>query len=202
MALTRDTLIERVQSSGAVRLLFDTNAVEMHRAFHRLCDEINRLNHTMKPRHIDMFISAVAHTEKLFHLKQQIGAPFDVRVAMAGLTNVGVKVLPFAIEHAHATALLLGKRYEKRDDWRDAKRKRCLQCLGARPEDSVGKNCSATIDWLIAAHAIHENCILVTDDRGIEFRDVLDKITMDTLEQAIGELLRTSERESPEAGPS
>ena len=175
---------------------------DVHRAFHQLCDEINRLNHTMKPRHIAMFISAVAHTEKLFHLKQQIGAKFDVTVAMEGLTNIGVEVLPFAIKHAHATAELLGTRYEKRDDWRDAKRKRCLQCLGARPEDSDGRNCSATIDWLIAAHAIHENCILVTDDRGIEFKDVLAKIRLKTLAQAISELRRTNERETPGAGSS
>lgn len=187
--MTADELIARVQSAASVRLLFDTNAVEKNGRFHRLCDQVNRLNHTFDEPRVAMYVSAAAHAEKLFHLKQKLGDEFDVHTAMAGLNDIGVDVLPFATQHAHATAELLGERYPDRDAWRDAKRKRCLHCLHAKAEDSKGRNCNATIDWLIAAHAVHERCILVTDDRGVEFKDVLEKIRLESLERAVGELL-------------
>jgi len=80
-------------------------------------------------------------------------------------------------------------RYPTRDEWLKAKIERCAKCLGI-DKDEVNKNksCSATIDWLIAGYAVAEKCLLITDDRGIEFEGISCKTKLETLEQGLHEL--------------
>jgi predicted nucleic acid-binding protein len=54
------------------------------------------------------------------------------------------------------------------------------------------------VDWLIAGHALADGCILVTDDRGPEFRQVIDRVRLDTLRQALVRMLETA---APPAQP-
>jgi hypothetical protein len=67
-----------------------------------------------------------------------------------------------------------------------------LQCLGL-PRDQIvpgsGRQCGATVDWLVAGHADAEHLVLVTDDTDPEFEQVRRKTPLGTLAAAVEELL-------------
>jgi predicted nucleic acid-binding protein len=188
-AMTAEELIERARQP--VRLLLDTNAVFSHRRLGELCKAVNRLN--ASGARIGLFVSAVVHAEKLFDLRQGLGAHYDLVHVSNAMKARGLGVLPFDLDHADATAALLARSFPTRDAWREAKCKRCVDCLGLGhagvTTPGKGATCSATVDWLIAGHAQAEQCILVTDDRGVEFRHVASQVKLATLETALQGML-------------
>lgn len=191
-AMTAEDLIARAQQQP-VRLLLDTNAVFSPRRLDRLAVTVNQLNSAAGSTRIRLLVSTVVHAEKLFDLRHQFKEAFDIATVLEGLVASGLQVLPFEIRHADATAALLARSFATRDAWREAKCKRCVDCLGlghaGMTTPGKGTTCSATVDWLIAGHALAEECILVTDDRGVEFRHVASKVRLATLEAALQGML-------------
>jgi hypothetical protein len=79
MRVTEGDFIERVRE-GQGKLLFDTNALFGNRRLLALCDAVSQLNirlAAMNSPPINLFVSATAHAEKLFDLKQEYGARYS-----------------------------------------------------------------------------------------------------------------------------
>ena len=189
-------------SGSEVRLAFDTSAVFADAPFLTVCALVARLNALRSEENpIRLAICAAAHAEKLFDLKQEKKELFNEAAVMKILERKGVSVLPFDRQHARRLAELLGERYPDTKAWRAAKRQRYIETLGIQNmQEQIpgsGRACSATVDWLIAAHAIEESCLLVTEDGGPEFRGVIERVKMASLKKALEELLiREQERAS------
>jgi predicted nucleic acid-binding protein len=183
-------------AAGGLALAFDTNALFSDRALIAVCSDVARVNDRLSRRGLRplrLLTSAVAHAEKLVDLKQKYKATFDAGVILRGLASKGLEIQDFTTDHALETATRLGERHTTTDDWRAAKKKRCLQCLGLGTDTLVtasGKGCGATVDWLIGGHARAEGCVLVTDDTGPEFAGLVDRVKLETLAEALRALLQ------------
>lgn len=193
--MNADEIAARMRPGG-LTLAFDTNALFAEQILLGTCNDVARLNDRLAASSLPalrLVVCAVAHAEKLFDLKQRFRASFDVSAIVQGLAGKGLLIQPFATNHALETASRLGERYPTTGDWRAAKKKRCLQCLGLREEAAVtatGKGCGATVDWLVGGHARAEGSILVTDDTGPEFAGLVERVRLTTLSEALQGLLR------------
>lgn len=180
---------------GEGKLVFDTNALFAERRFAKLCNIINALKES-NGYQLQIVVPALAHAEKLHDLRQDRGVDFVYEKVKDFLEEKKVKIMSFEQHHAEATAELFAKQFPDKTSWLAYKRKRCCECLSlTAPEcdqkiDILSKNkkCSATIDWLIAGYAQAEHSILVTDDKGIEFKDVVRKTNLAKLEVALQQL--------------
>lgn len=192
--MTREEIAARLRLGG-VALAFDTNAMFGEACLFAVCNDVSRHNERLRVRGLPpsrLLVSAVAHTEKLFDLKQQFRDRFDDGVILRGLQSKGLIVQPFDPAHAAETAQRLGERYTTSADWHEAKRLRCWKCLGlgtAKATPGTGKSCGATVDWLIGGHARAEGCVLVTDDTGPEFAGLVDRVKLEVLETALDDIL-------------
>lgn len=204
-------------SGGPVTLLLDTNALYADREekegipagrLDTLCDQANLINarygYPTNGRRITLQVSAAAHAEKLFDLKQEFGARYNARKIAEGMLRKGLHVSSFEERHAERLALTLGEKFPDGASWRSAKRRSCLQCLGLADLDNLerceacgrpgrapgsGRHCGKTVDWLIRAHAEEEGWVLVTNDRKWEFQGVAKKISLESTERAFQLLL-------------
>ena len=52
----------------------------------------------------------------------------------------------------------------------------------------TGKKCGARVDWLIAGYAHARNYLLITSDKGKEFKRVEKKTTLKILEEVLKKL--------------
>ena len=172
-----------------VKIAFDTNALESNDKFALLCNYINQINDEFKYQ-LQAIVPALAYFEKLHHLKHQHKERFDLAGIFDGLKAKQVQIMSFEPNHAEAVAALLYSQFLTKEAWQTAKIERCAKCLGI-PTDNTSKNksCSATIDWLIAGYAVAESCLLITDDKGIEFKEISRKTNLKILEQGLCELL-------------
>lgn len=99
--------------------------------------------------------------------------------------------MAFEARHADDVAELLAEQFPDPEAWRKAKRQRFASSLGLTKEQAdtaPGKQCAATVDWWIAGQAMKQGWILVTGDKGPEFRGLDDKIELAALEAILGEL--------------
>lgn len=191
-------LVQRLRQ-GSLTLAFDTNAVEGHAAFLTVCDAIALLNasRTVEAR-IRVVVYAVAHGEKLLHLRQQHSqrvaalGEFDDEQVFLQLSDRGIEIHAFEEHHARAVASLQHSRYPTRQDWWAQKRTRYIHALGVQAHEKTiaasGKRCSATVDWLLAAQAEVDGHILVTEDTGPEFDCLAQRTRFKDLEHALGAL--------------
>jgi predicted nucleic acid-binding protein len=184
----------------SVRLAFDTNALWGDRSFSRACRDLHRLGQRQKNQ-ITLFVSAAAHGEKLFDLKQDFQGRYDYAVILESLKDLRLQVQAFSESDAQAIGELLGATFATAEAWHAAKLQHYAGSLGLSGTDAKiqsGKHLSATLDWLIAAHARAQDCILVTTDRGIEFRQVR-RMKFAVLQQALTRLLasETTPKSSP-----
>lgn len=186
---------ERVRA-GNVTLALDTNAMYLaKKRLLDLCNSVNRLNAGPNALNLRLCVPAVVHMEMLLdirHVLLQKGSPYDAAVVDQGLRDKGLQVMAFEKHHAERAAELLAGRFPDAPAWREAKRLRYVRSLGLNDTDELrktGKRCSATIDWLIAAQALQEQWVLVTDDQGAEFAGVEQKLRLAQLEQLLAELL-------------
>jgi hypothetical protein len=192
--VTRDEIAARIRAGG-LSLAFDTNALWNDRKFIAVSGDINRYNARLAARDappVRMIVCAVAHSEKLFDLKQKYQDTFDAQVIFDGLRSKGTEIQAFEAKHAMETSVRLGERFADAAAWRTAKQERCLRCVGVSvAPEARGKNgvCGATVDWLIGGHARAEGCVLVTDDTGPEFAGLADRVRLDTLVAAVQVLL-------------
>ncbi|HNN92318.1 MAG TPA: hypothetical protein PKI03_08620 [Pseudomonadota bacterium] len=181
---------------SSVRLAFDTNALWGDRSFRKACRDLHSLGQQQKNQ-ITLFVSAAAHGEKLFDLKQDRQDSYDYAVILQSIMDLRLQVQAFTESDAQVIGELLGSAFPTAEAWRAAKLRHYARSLGLMESDAKihsGKHLSATLDWLIAAHAKAQDCILVTTDRGIEFREVR-RMKFAVLQAAINQLL------SPAAAP-
>ncbi|KYF78277.1 hypothetical protein BE17_13155 [Sorangium cellulosum] len=193
--MTRDEIAARFRRGG-LALAFDTNALYVDRSLIGLCAEIERCNERLRQRDLPparLIVCAVAHVEKLFDLKQKYRDAFDFGAILDGLRSKGLEIQAFDASHARETAIRLGERYPSTEAWHQAKKQRCIRCVGLDPgrvgAPDSGQRCGATVDWLIGAHARAEGCVLVTDDSGPEFTGLADRVQFATLAAAVHEIL-------------
>ncbi len=192
-----DAELEARLRQGGLRLAFDTNAVTADRKFNNLCNDVSRWNLMLEEQNlpkVQLIVCTVAHIEKLFDLKQKFRDTFDLDVILAGLQSKGVAVEDFSAVHALETAVRLGEAYPNSSEWRQAKKKRCLECVGlplTTLAPGTGKYCGATVDWLIGGHARASGSLLVTDDQDPEFKG-LERIKLARLVAALQHLLGES----------
>ena len=192
--MTPEEIAERLRPGG-VALAFDTNALFGEGSLFAVCNAVSRHNDYLAARGLPpvrLVVSAVAHAEKLFDLKQKHQDRFDSGVILRGLTRKGLAVQSFDIDHALETAQRMGERHASIEAWHDAKRQRCLQCLGLPTGTATpgnGQGCGATVDWLIGGHARAAGCVLVTDDTGPEFAGLIERVRLDVLRTALEGIL-------------
>ncbi len=189
-----DADIEERLRQGGLRLAFDTNALTADRKFKDLCNDVSRWNLMLEAQarpKVQLVVCTVAHIEKLFDLKQRFRGIFDLDVILAGLHSKGVEIEPFSALHALETAVRLGEAHPDSEAWHQAKKKRCMECVGlplTTHAPGTGSHCGATVDWLIGGHARASGCLLITNDQGPEFKG-LERIKLDRLVTALRHLL-------------
>lgn len=184
----------RIQLGPTTHLLLDTNAVFSDRNALALGTWASQWNLDNPGAAVNIHVSMVAHGEKLFQLKKDKGDRYDPSVPHQALLSKQIGLLEFKEAHALRLASMLGARFPGPEDWLEQKRLHCLRCLHLDDEYAeqrlrlareAGKKCGKTVDWLIAAQALAEGWVLVTDDKGWEFADVADKIRRAELEIAL-----------------
>ena len=192
--MNQDEIARRLQQGG-LKLSFDTNAVVTEGKFTSICENVSRWNVHLRDqgrRDVSLSVCTIMYVEKLFDLKQRFRKTFDIGVILESLQLKGVQVEAFDARHAVEVASRLGEWYQDTKAWHAAKRERCLHCLGLSPVNTLaagsGRGCGATVDWLIGAHAHAEGAILVSDDKGPEFKN-LDRVTLDVLQAALQHLV-------------
>lgn len=85
-AISEQEIIERIDS-GRAKFLFDTNALFGDGRLIRLCTAIGRMCAHRPP--VPLYVSATAHAEKLFDLKQAFKDRYDPSVIIKGLEGRG-----------------------------------------------------------------------------------------------------------------
>lgn len=180
---------------GGVTFAFDTNAVFGEGPLFAVCNAVSLYNERLAARGLAplrLVVCTVAHAEKVFDLKQKFRGTFNIDVIVRGLQRKGLIIQPFDVKHALATAVRLGERHTTTAEWRAAKKKRCLECLGLpreTPAPGSGAQCGAMVDWLIGGHALSEGALLVTDDTGPELVGLTERLKLSTLKTAIEQLV-------------
>lgn len=194
--MTEDEIAERLQAGG-LKLAFDTNAVEGDSRRDAICDNVKQWNARLAERSLApvfLVVCAVVHHEKVFHLKQRLRDTFKPSVIIDGLKEMGIITEPYDAQHAMETGAWIGERYPTPNDWYRAKKERSLRSLGLDPittkVPASGKGCGATVDWLIIGHARAEGYVLVSDDMGPEFAELVERVKLGTLERALAKLVR------------
>jgi len=176
-------------------IAFDTSAIFANRSLMKLCNKINSLKVSGNKK-IELVVPAPAYLEKLHDLKQQHQDNYDLGTIISGLKLKGLTVTAFELRHAEIVAELIGKQFPTTKDWQDFKRDRCINCLrlkGKIVKLGRRKTCGATVDWLIAGYAYAEkNCLLVTGDKGEEFKDIR-KTNLESLIAVVEQLLKETE---------
>lgn len=111
---------------------------------------------------------------------------FDFQRILNFLNSKNIAIAPMDAQAAEGIAGWLAKVAPKEADWDRIKVERLRQELGLTAEAVVNKEVSATVDWLIAGHAMGLNALLVTTDKGVEFEQAVC-VSRDTLLRVLQE---------------
>jgi hypothetical protein len=197
--LSRDELSALLRGTKEVTLAFDTNTIfgnSRNDPFPDLCDKISALNaRSPGPPRIRKVISAPVYAEKLHDLRSMCERQkrvFDPSMIASFLSSKSIEVVNISRHHAEHLAEMLARQYPGAGDWSAFKKRRCLDCLGLSPTTSTqgsGQSCGATVDWLVAGHAVAESFVLVTNDTGPEFDSVRLKTALVTLVEVVSGIL-------------
>lgn len=182
--------IEALLRKGGAVIAFDTNALSGHNRLYRLCDLFLRLREEPHSLEVELVSPAVAHEEQMLHIWHQqnrLGRTFDIDRVHKALEDKTIAVRDFDANAAEAVAEFLAKRYPDSESWRLAKKELIRRRSGL--VDLPGEHFAATVDWLIAGQAAGNSWILVTDDKGPEFAEVLLKIDYASLETLLEKML-------------
>lgn len=192
------TLLE----SKSVKFAFDTDAIHKGERFVKLCQNINRVNSYRGGQglslQIDKWVSAIAHTERLFDYRQIHANNYNPGLVARNLELLEVIVKDFSEADAEQCAEMLGEQFPANGAWYLAKRQRALECVGLPTNywefaKGSGKECGAPNDWFILSHAVFDEAtLLVMDDQGRGMYDFFDrKVTFEATEQAVSRLVET-----------
>ena len=184
---------ERVRRGGAV-LAFDTNAIVRpgkegrvsFERFMRCCDAANRLRKANKKLDVWVVVPALVHFEVLHDLRVSRGAGFDPKQVNDALESKGVEIGAFDAAAAEGAAGVLHGWFPGNEQWRAEKKQNCLGALGIGAAPGHGL---ATIDWPISAHGEASKWILVTGDKGAEFRRSTLKVTATEASELLDKLV-------------
>jgi hypothetical protein len=181
--------------TGKLTITFDTNALYGDIRFLNVCDEIDEINNKLKYE-IKIVISSLAHAEKLFHLKKKHKEEYDIGFINQVLKRKKVNIVPFEPDHAEAVAKWISTQFPTSEEWQMFKRQECINCLGINEDENnipgSGKKCGARVDWLIAGYAQAKNYLLITNDKGNEFKHIEKKTTLKILEKSVNKILELS----------
>lgn len=187
-------------SAPQVRLAFDTNAIFGLKNLLTLCDELERIRDKLNNQ-IILCMSAIVLAEKIFDLQQKLRERFDYVDFKTSLQDRRIELLSFGEEDALGFGTLMFDLCPDDASWRTLKWQHYLRIVGSHlaggnPQSDPSlspppknKNLPATIDWLIAAHAQERGCILVTNDKGSEFRHV-QHVQFEILKKAAASILQ------------
>ena len=154
--------------------VLDTNVLWKRERLSRLASAARRSGHEIQ-------IPALVHAERVAQVRRERGAAFDPAFVGAFLQTHGLQVVPFDQEVAERCAEWLAQRYPSRDDWHEARRKRCEFRFQVAATES-GDSCPATVDWYLAASYTADPFVFVTLDGGAEWNGT-EAVSLD---QAIG----------------
>lgn len=141
--------------------VLDTNVLWKPKKLAQLASTARRHNHGIE-------IPALVHAERVAQLRRKKGADFDPAIIEAFIKTHKLKVTPFDKEVAERCARSLAERYSSREEWHDARRKRCETRFQVAQSDA-GRSCPATIDWYLAASYSAAEYVFVTGDGRSEF---------------------------------
>ncbi|MEZ4436180.1 MAG: hypothetical protein R3F65_27600 [bacterium] len=184
--MTVGELLARIDS-GPVSVTFDTNFLRARASFaslSRVSQKIRQANSVLAPNAteppIQIRISALVHEERVYQLRRQrakLGLPFRSEVIDEFLEQLGFKIEEFTRADAEGSAEHLFARFADDASWKAAKK-------------SKGSK-SATIDWLIAGHAVTRKWLVVTNDGGPEWTGVA-KVSRSVWDEALDYIVGTT----------
>lgn len=197
--------LEEALRAGGVTLTMDTNVVSgggnRFRRYIKIVQAVKNLNARFeRPGRdpIEVAVSALIHFEVMFDLRQVHGLSFDPARISSGLANAGLLVRDFDRAAAERVASVLARWFPESEEWAAEKRGRFLRAVGLDAEDHRYRNRGfpATVDWPIAAQAESDDHILITNDKGTEFKRVRRRVDLGTLEKALQALLSDQDSSS------
>lgn len=137
-------------------LAFDTNLARQHEPLRHL----HRALKSLRPQ-VRLVASALVHTEGVM----------DAHTEGRAEAVIPLEIEAFTPDDARAVGRWLHQQHPTDVAWQRAKRTLAVRQLRATSYEANAR-ASATIDWWIAGHAQVRGWILVTHDRGDEFRGV------------------------------
>jgi hypothetical protein len=182
--LSEAALVERLRG-GPVRFALDTNqAWGQHHLEFGL--DLRRLADTSLQSHAFIVPSLVVG-ERLRQIAQRKGDRYVAETALQTLEDVGLTPVGHEQDDGIHFAGLLTSWYPNPDDWDAVKRQWAADQLGvAGPVND--RRVSATVDWAIFAQADRHGWVLLTADKGPEFKS-LPRTSLKVAHAAVKQLL-------------
>ncbi len=178
-------LVIRLSEGAAVA--FDTNVLHQVDAVIKLAEEVKRANATLEAKGkptIHVVIPALCWAELVLHQRHRYSADYDETLLQVALIAGAMTVHDFTESDASVVAAYIASAYPAKDLWQKAKLDAMLTRLAVT--DAPGKKVPATVDWYIAGQAMARGWILVTEDKGAEFKGPLVRTSLKSLTTALG----------------
>lgn len=169
-------------------LTLDTNAV-FGKKLIELMEQINQWGAALdRVGAIRVRLNPLVFVERNVHERREQlkkKKAFEPRKVREWLESKDIEVPPFDLETADRASATLVTWHATKDDWKRAKWERVCELYGgtSAATSPPGRQISATVDWFIAA-AIERDAVLVTDDTGVEFRNVERRVTYEVAREA------------------
>ncbi len=167
---------ERLEQSLAdgCLLLVDTSVIPTNQLI-GLSNLVSRWNSEHRTT-VRVAVGSLVYTERQAQERRKRPADFDAQVVREFLAGKQIEVLPHDHDVAEAASEWLFTIAPTDQDWKRLKHQRLTKEVRDVPPRT-----SATVDWFIGGHTVARGAILVTNDKGAEFRDVDDKVGLDEL---------------------
>jgi hypothetical protein len=181
--MTADEVVARLAGGGTVSL--DTNISRSSGTMEKLLALVGTERGS-----VTLVVSAPAFFEVLSYQRRKYGARFRPEsVSRMLLENLNLKVADFTQEDAEHVAACIAQQYPNDAAWQAAKIDHALRNLRLRQPDLGGRaKSAATIDWLVAGQASNRKWLLATEDKQEDVTWFADRLSYDTLMEALERL--------------
>jgi len=163
-------------------LALDTSAFHGAQLF-QLSDQINLWNEKFGSK-TQLLISSLVYTERQSQERRRRGSDFELGRVQLFLQSKRIDIAPFTAEDSEGGSAWLAQRAPDQEAWQALKWDRLAGECKLDPS-SPPKHVSATIDWFIAAQVAARGWILVTRDKGQEFKDLPLQIHSSQLDRVL-----------------